>query len=413
MNRANVIGPPPDLGVDPPDELLLLPDRVEVRRGLAAEAGVTSTTAARSSGPAGARGPRDRRANARPGARGSVRPPPTPSVPEATDRRSGRAATGPRRSDPRPSASGARRRRAGGRAGRECPRCAASPSPASTVPSAPGPSRSRTMPRSEAGGRWSRRRTVASRVLTHGRRRARAETPFLDDRPDPRRDPATEPCQRLDRDAPGQDELGAPVGRDPADGGKPLADRREIAGPVRGRRPAQQRQLERSVDVEREAPPAPKVADRVPGDLGEPSRQRVVAGQVRDVGQRPGTGDRDDIRRVAVVGERGPSVGARRRDEVRVVASRGQRDRAGPQDDEPGRALGTDQLAEACPERCIVGRPADDRDVRRTRPFERELGGARRARLGRPIPSVRSDRRTGPGSGCRIRTVTGRIGIRN
>ncbi len=175
------------------------------------------------------------------------------------------------------------------------------------------------------------------------------------------------------------------VGRDATDRLHALRDRTEVDG-VGGGLPgrvasAGQDDVERAVDVDREPPPPAQVADRVPGDLVEPARQSVVAGEVGHVRERlAGMGDRDDVGRVAVVGE-GPSIlGAGGRHELATVGGRGQRDRPGTEDHQAGRAIGTDEVAEAPSERCIVGRPGEHPDVGRSGGLEPDpmaLGDAR------------------------------------
>ena len=80
-----------------------------------------------------------------------------------------------------------------------------------------------------------------------------------------------------------------------------------------------------------------------------------------------------------------------------------------PEDDEAGRAIGTDQVAETPSERCIVGRPGDDPDIVRPGGLEPDPVALGERSPARRRPSARCGPAAGPGSGCRIRTATGRI----
>ena len=138
-----------------------------------------------------------------------------------------------------------------------------------------------------------------------------------------------------------------------------------------------------------------QVVDLVARHLLEPARQRVVAGEVRDVGQGLDPRDRHHVRRIAVVGKR-PSPAVRRdRDECPAIAGRGERDRSRAEDDEPARTDLRHELAQAIAERPSVSRTTDDRHVA-------GAGGDERAPvvLGQRRTRVRDPARERPG--CRI-----------
>ena len=192
---------------------------------------------------------------------------------------------------------------------------------------------------------------------------ARPQAAFLDQRTSPGGRRPLEPRQRRRRGPTGDEQLGARIAGCPTDGN----DRRlhatevNIAAGVR----AEQHQVEWTIDVDRQAPPPAEIADLVAGNLLEPARQRIVGRQVGDLRQaRPRPGDCDDIRRVAVVGEGEALLGTGDGHEVTQVARSGERDRAGSENDEPGRAIGTNERAEPGTERGGIGRSADDGDVR-------------------------------------------------
>ena len=119
-----------------------------------------------------------------------------------------------------------------------------------------------------------------------------------------------EPARASPPSPAGDQELGARIGARRR-GPPPIAcsrtrrcRRRRSASAARPPRAADEDEVERAVDVDRRA--ASGVAGRRPvaGDLREPARQRVVGREVRQVARAPRPrGDRDDVRRVAVVGE--------------------------------------------------------------------------------------------------------------
>ncbi len=200
----------------------------------------------------------------------------------------------------------------------------------------------------------------------HRRRRplprpGRPQASLLHERPRPGGGPPLEPRQGRGRRPPGDEEFRARIRSHPPDRPDPLHDER-----VRGRidRPGEH-EVERTVEVHGEPTSSAKVGDGVAGDLLEPARHRVVAGEVRDISQ-PVRGGRhgDDIRGIAIVREGLSAVGAGGRDERDAVMARRERDRPGPQQHEPPRRpLRPDEVAEPPPERCIVGRPGHDCDV--------------------------------------------------
>lgn len=204
-------------------------------------------------------------------------------------------------------------------------------------------------------------------VCQHARR---AQASLLDDRADPGWNAALEPAERPDRDPAGDDQLGAPIRGHGPDRGNARPDRAQVH--VVGRtRATKQEQVERTIDVEREAPPRPQIRYPVAGYFLEPARKRVVAREVRDRGQRPDGADRDDVRGEPVVGQRYRIVRRGNCDKVRVVPTPRQRDRPRSKDHEPIGPIGLEDLSEPRPERCIVGRPAEDGDVGGTRLAER------------------------------------------
>ena len=266
-----------DLRVDPGHQLGVLADRVEIRVRVAAQTRRGVHHAARrpaaddepdtrSDERVAAEQDRDRR---RGGGRGQLR--------AATDRRCARRAAGPTRNGPRRPASRPRRRRAGGRGARGCRRSRRRDSCARWLPSDPGPSRSISAPRTEAGGRWPATLVRRPRSSTSARVRAAVErssqaSVAADVRP------ATRSSARR-------------VARHGADGRQAFAHTGCVdgAGPVTGRsrpgRPADEDEIQRAVDVDAEPPSASEVAHRVAGHLGKPARERVVGRKVRQVRQ--------------------------------------------------------------------------------------------------------------------------------
>ena len=141
-----------DLVADRLDELGVLAHRLGVGEGLAAIARLEVHVRRRRRGRARA-APRGRRACARPGGRGPVPRPRTPSARGATGRRSSRGAGGRSRTGPRAPASRARPRRAATRGGRGCRRAPRPRTAPRCVPRASGPSRSRRSPSRLRGDR--------------------------------------------------------------------------------------------------------------------------------------------------------------------------------------------------------------------------------------------------------------------
>ena len=134
-----------------------------------------------------------------------------------------RRAAGPMRSGPRRRASGSRRRRAGGRGAPGCRRSPRRDSCARWLPSDPGPSRSISAPRTEAGGRWPAT--------------LRPQAALFDQRAGPRRRRALQPGERGRGRSAGDEELGRRVARHGADGRQAFAHTGRVdgGGPVAGR----------------------------------------------------------------------------------------------------------------------------------------------------------------------------------
>ena len=131
-------------------------------------------------------------------------------------------------------------------------------------------------------------------------------------------------------------------------------------------READEDEIERTVEIEPEPPAPSQVIDPVAGDLLEPARQGVVAGQIRDRGQRLDPRDRHDIRRVAVVREGDTRVIGRDRDECPAVGGGRERDRPRAEDDQTAGPLDAgEQTAQPIPERPLVRWAGDDLDVGR------------------------------------------------
>jgi hypothetical protein len=107
------------------------------------------------------------------------------------------------------------------------------------------------------------------------KRACRAQASFLDDGADPPGGPGFEPPERRRRYPAGEEQLASTIS---GNGGNPreaVTDRADVRD-RRPRRPAHEQQLERPVDVEREAPATPQIVDAVSADLLEPARQGVV-----------------------------------------------------------------------------------------------------------------------------------------
>ena len=329
---------------------------------------------------------------------GSARRARTPSAPAATDRRSGPGAAGRSRTGPRRRASRARPRRSGGRAGPGCRPGRASPSSARSRAEASGPSRSSRSPR-----------LGADRALV--RPAARPEAALLDQGAGPRggraaparRGPRPRSGRRRASSAPGRGDRRDSAERGPH--GRDVDPRRRRR---RGPRPrTEQHSVERRVEVDLRAASAAEVVDRDSRRRSASQRGRALSdGEVAAAAARAaGAGDRDDVGRVAVVGERRPA--GRRRPPRRTrarSAGRASGIAARAEDDEPVRAdRAIDELAEPRAERPAVRRPVDDRDVvapaAGTRAAMRARRCAPRTRAGRAsaVPRRRRGRR-----GCRM-----------
>lgn len=261
----------------------------------------------------------------------------------------------------------------------------------------------------EAEDRPGRAR-AGRRLPADGEGRARPEPAFLDERPDARRGPPLEPSQGRRGGTAGDEHLGPPVAERRPHAGQSVAGRRAALADV----PADEHEVERPVQVELESPPGPAVDHAPAGPLLEPARQRVVAGEVGDVGELVRPGDRDDVRRVPVVGECDPARAPRRVDERREVGPRREDRRARADDDDAGRLAPApgpaiarlptpselvEEAREAPPEREAVGRPGDDADVLRAGGLEHL--SVRRGELG-PRPGDDPHERPGGGAGLRM-----------
>ena len=264
-----------------------------------------------------------------------------------------------------------------------------------------GPSRSSSAPRTEAGGRWS---------WTGG-----AEAALLDDRPRPRRACAARARKRR----------GATSGRRR---GPPLAgnQRRPETPPRRSRRGrgatrgiprcsvGGQDEVERAVEVDREPPAAGQVGYRVPAaSSSQRGKALSVArsGTVREDLVR--ARERDDVGRISVVGER-----------LAVLrAGRERRTRGGRRWSRAGWPL--TRARRDRPAACEAGAATIDR---KRSPNESPSGGplttatslAPAARKRQPMAlgqgrarASASQQTSGPasvsGSGCMMRTLTGRM----
>ena len=328
---------PRDLLVDPRDEGLVLADRVEVGRGVAAEARGHLHGAVRGGPPTTSRTPGPT----------SVWPPSRIGIGAAaadavSSRSHGSAIPSAR------SRSEANRSSAAGQAASSAPRRCASRTRVSTIaasanrarwpPSDPGPSRSRSAPRTDAGGaRGAGVRRARIGRLRQPRRRP--EPALLDPGPGPGGRMPLQPGERGGGRPSGDEQLGAPVGGDLADleqaGSR--GRRAGLGGQVVGPH-AEQDEVERPIEIEAEAPAAAEVVHPVARDLLEPAGQGVVAGECRDGRERVGARDGDDVGRIAVVGQGLAALAGRRGDEGSPIRLGRQRDRPGSEDDQaPGR----------------------------------------------------------------------------
>ena len=337
---------------------------------------------------------------------GSGSAPPAADVVSSRQPRIGdraRRAAGPRRTGPRRRASAARRRRGDGRGGPGCRRGPRRPARPGGAPSDPGPSRSSSAPRT--GGR---------RPLTGGTRRAAGRAP--------RRAPGSgTPGERSSQASVAADVR--PATRSSAFGSRATARtaaRRSRTGTVDGGgrvagldrpgRAADQDEVERAVDVDAEPPAASEVA------TGKPASSASQRGSTLSDGRsgRPRQhvrrrGDRDDVRRVAVVREGDAGRRPPRRPPGRAtIAPRRERDRAGAEE-RRARPAGRRRRSTAtrAPNGSPSGGPADDPDVVGARPRRTARVVPGQPRRGRRPPSASSGPAAGPGSGCMIRTVTG------
>ncbi len=197
-------------------------------------------------------------------------------------------------------------------------------------------------------------------VLRQARRRAKAS--LLDPRPRSCRRVQLEPCQGSGRGPTGDQQLGARVGCDGAERRDPRSEQREVGGAACPTG-ADEDEVEGSVDVDREPPAPAQVVDLEARHFVEPARQRVVAGKVRDRGQRLDSGDRHHVGRVAIVGECPARLSGSHGDERLPVVCRGQRDRPGAEDDKSAALDVGYEFTESIAEGPIVRWATDDLHV--------------------------------------------------
>ena len=255
---------------------------------------------------------------------------------------------------------------------------AASASRARWSPNEPGPSRSRSAPRMDAGLAAARMRT-RTRL---GKPARSTQAAFLDQRPSPRRRVTLEPGQRRRRRPAGDEELGSAVARDAPDGREPRPQRAEVdVGLRRVRHVAGQHEVERAVDVHAEPPAATRSVDLVAGDLLSQRGSALSPGRSGMAGSSSDPSDRDDVGRSTGCW-RGLVRPRPRRDRRTLVDRRASR--AGPTPS-PGRRArasrppGPDETrAVATPNDRRVGRAADDRDVLRAGGARSRVDGVRR-----------------------------------
>ena len=256
--------------------------------------------------------------------------PPTPSRPPARGRPRRPRRAGPTRTAHRGRATSPRPARSRSASSTRLSTSAASPSSASRAPSASGPSRSRTMPRIDRGGgprSWAERAASRSgawasglearspRSSTRARTRQRA---FRFEPADvarrsgrPRRAPRAGPRGRAGSHGTGRGSGQRRLRARPDHGVGQGSDRPAPAAAVR-----HEDHVERRIEVHRQPPARTQVRDQSdPADLREPAGQGVVGREVRRHVREPGRGrggQRHDVRREAVVGQRPAVVGAGR-----------------------------------------------------------------------------------------------------
>lgn len=223
----------------------------------------------------------------------------------------------------------------------------------------------------------ARRALRSWRALQVGRLRERARRPeaaLFHEGPDAACRATLQPPERGRGGAAGDEELGPSVDEDRGDGIEAVAGtvERGIGGEgtklARAAwRQGEERDVERAVEVEREAEVRPEVRHRHSGHLVEPAREGVVAREVGERREEVGPAERDDVGRVVAIREGARLPGRRDRDEPAEVPGGRERDRACPEHHHPGRTaaghLGREP-PEPRAERCIVGRARDDPDLR-------------------------------------------------
>ncbi len=181
----------------------------------------------------------------------------------------------------------------------------------------------------------------------------RPQAALLDDRADAASRVRLEPAQRGRRGSTDHDQLRAAIAHDPGDvrqgrpqrpqgrvgeGRAPDRPNRRGAGPVaRG-----EDDIERRIEVDRQAPAFAQVGHANSGLLGEPARHLVVAAERRHRPEDAGIGDRERVGGVGVVGDGLARWTRGDLHEVAQVGRPGEGQGARPEDDEAAadRAIG-------------------------------------------------------------------------
>ena len=266
-------------------------------------------------------------------------------------------------------ASAVRRHPVGGPGGPGCRRSRRRPAGRDARRATPG----RRVRAARRGARPARSARLAARAARRARRLGeparRPKAALLDERPHPRRGGALQPGQGGRRGPAAHQQLRPAVGRDGPDGRHAGRDRTKVdalgAGSI-----AEQDELERPVDVDRQPPAAPEVADLVAGHLLEPARAARCRRAGR-AGRRAPRRGRSRRRRPSSGCWRAPPV-ARRRPRRRT-----RRDpRAWPAGSRPIRAPRARPVARHGPARGAAS------------PNDRSSGGPRRSRRPPRRPAV-------------------------
>ena len=250
-------------------------------------------------------------------------------------------------------------------------------------PSEPGPSRSRSAPRMDPGGRAGRGRAVGL-----GQARRRTQSAFLDPGSGPRRAVPLEPGQRRRRGPAGDEEFGARVGGDCAHGRDPRLEKRQVharrpprrrrRGPGRAGRRCRSRAATAGAGRRPGSPPPPRASAAARCRRGGPGC-RAGSRPARSPPRPPNTGCwRAPVARRPPRPR--PEPGDRAAWRAGSIPSRGRRAR-------PNRLPPTSSRRRS-PNDASVGRTTDDRDVAGAGGDERAsvVVGQRRAR--RPRPSA-------------------------